>query len=223
MTAASTVPDLAERVAPGRTALLLIDFSNDFVHPQGQAATIGGRDVRPARGVLPVAAALLDGARAAGVTVVHCQHTTLRGGASDSPVWRDARSRAGYSAPRICLDGTWGQAIVDELAPVPGDHVVQKYRYGAFTGTRLELLLRSLGIGTVVAAGVSTNVCVDTTAREAFAREFAVVLASDACASWDMTLHDATLRTAGQRFAVIATAAAVREAWAATPTDGSTP
>jgi ureidoacrylate peracid hydrolase len=223
MTAAPAPVRVADRVAPATTALLLIDFTNDFVHPEGQAAVIGGRDLGPARSVLPAAAALLAAARAAGATVVHCQHTTLRDGASDSPVWRDARSRAGYSAPQICLDGTWGQEIVAELAPAPGDHVVQKYRYGAFTGTRLELLLRSLGITTVVCAGVSTNVCVDTTAREAFAREFSVVLAADACASWDMTLHDATLRTAAQRFAVVADTAAIREAWSAPSPDGSTP
>ncbi|MET0134015.1 MAG: cysteine hydrolase [Kibdelosporangium sp.] len=204
---------LAERIRPVGTALLMIDFSNDFVDPAGKAAVVGGRDVSPARGVLPVAAELLIAARAAGVTVVHCQHTTLRDGASDSPVWRDARSRAGYSAPDICLDGTWGQEIVAELRPEPGDHVVRKFRYGAFTGTQLELLLRSKEISTVVCVGVSTNVCVDTTMREAFSREFAVVVAADACASWDMTLHDAALRTAGQRFAVVSTSHDIVAAW----------
>lgn len=203
----------AERIRPGRTALLLIDLTNDFVHPEGKAATVGGRDVGPARRVLPVAAALADAARAAGVTVVHCLHTTLPGGGADSPVWRDARSRAAYSAPDICLDGTWGQAVADELAPRPGDHTVKKYRYGAFTGTNLELLLRSLGHDSVVCCGVSTNVCVDTTAREAFAREFYVTIAADACASWDMELHEAALRTADRRFALVASTGDIRAAW----------
>jgi nicotinamidase-related amidase len=204
---------LAERIRPGRTALVLIDLTNDFVHPEGKAAKVGGRDVGHAQRVVPVAAALAAAARAAGVTVVHCLHTTLPDGGADSPVWRDARSRAAYSAPDIGLDGTWGQAVVDELMPCAGDHLVKKYRYGAFTGTSLELLLRSLGHDSVVCCGVSTNVCVDTTAREAFAREFYVTIAGDACASWDMELHEATLRTADRRFALVATSRDIQAAW----------
>jgi nicotinamidase-related amidase len=202
-----------DRIRPDRTALLLIDFSNDFVDPRGKAAVIGKRDVSHAAPAIARAAQLLAVARARGVTVIHCLHTTLLGGAGDSPVWRDARSRATYSATDICLDGTWGQQPVDDLAVAPGEVVVKKLRYGAFTGTELELVLRSSGLDTVVCAGVSTNVCVDTTAREAFAREFYVHIVEDACASWDMTLHAAALRTAAQRFATVASASEYIDSW----------
>lgn len=204
------------RIAPERTALLLIDFSNDFVDPAGKAATVGGRDISHAVPAIANAARMLDAARAAGTTVIHCLHTTLTEGRSDSPVWHDARSRATYSAVDVCEDGTWGQEPVAALAQQPGDLVVKKYRYGAFTGTELELVLRSTGLDTVVCAGVSTNVCVDTTAREAFAREFYVHVAADACASWDMDLHRASLLTAAQRFAVVADTAAFETAWSGT-------
>ncbi|MEU4226061.1 isochorismatase family cysteine hydrolase [Nonomuraea sp. NPDC026600] len=204
---------LADRLRPDRTALILIDLSNDFVHPLGKAATVGGRDVRPAQQILPAAGRLADAARQAGVAVIHCQHTTLPAGASDSPVWRDARSRASYSAEDICLDDSWGQAIVDELAPQPGDHIVKKYRYGGFSGTNLELILRSLRRDSVICCGVSTNVCVDTTAREAFSRDFYVTIAADACASWDMNLHAAALLTADRRFALVAPVEDIRAAW----------
>lgn len=203
----------AEQLAAGRSALLLIDLSNDFVDPQGKAARIGGRDVSHAAKAVRRAAELAAAARAAGVAVIHCLHTTLPGGASDSPVWHDARSRATYSAVDICLDGTWGQEPVAELAPHADDHIVKKFRYGAFTGTNLELLLRSLSLDTVVCAGVSTNVCVDTTAREAFSREFYVHIAEDACASWDMTLHDGALRTAAQRFATVSMTDEISRTW----------
>lgn len=213
--ARSGVPvTLAERLRPDRTALVLIDLSNDFVHPAGKAAVVGGRDVSHAARVLPAVARLAAAARAAGAVVIHSQHTTLPGGAGDSPVWRDARSRAAYSAEDICLDGSWGQAIVDELAPEPVDHVVKKYRYGGFGGTNLELVLRSLGRDSVICCGVSTNVCVDTTAREAFAREFYVTIPSDACASWDMDLHAAALATAERRFARVVAVEDVVAAWA---------
>lgn len=208
----------ARRFAPDRAALLLIDLSNDFVHPDGKAAVVGGRDVSHAHRAVTRAAWLATAARSAGVTVIHCLHTTLPDGSSDSAVWRDARSRATYSATDICLDGTWGQQPVDELRPAPTDLVVKKFRYGAFTGTNLELVLRSRGIDTVVCSGVSTNVCVDTTAREAFSREFFVQIAADACASWDMSLHHATLATAAQRFATVVDVDALVEAWQHTPT-----
>lgn len=209
------------RVDPSRTALLLIDFSNDFVDPAGKAAAVGRRDVSHAVPAIANAKRLLEAARAAGVAVIHCLHTTLPGGRADSPVWHDARSRATYSAVDICEDGTWGQEPVADLARASGDLAVKKYRYGAFTGTELELVLRSLGLDTVVCAGVSTNVCVDTTAREAFAREFYVHIAEDACASWDMDLHRASLLTAAQRFAVVADTAAFETAWSEAQTEGT--
>lgn len=209
------------RVDPRRTALLLIDFSNDFVHMEGKAAVVGKRDVSHAVTAIANAKRLLHAARAAGVTIIHCLHTTMPGGEADSPVWRDARSRATYSAVDICQDGTWGQEPVADLAREPGDLVVKKFRYGAFTGTELELILRSLCLDTVVCAGVSTNVCVDTTAREAFARDFYVHIAKDACASWNLELHTASLLTAAQRFAVVADTTAFENAWLDTETEGT--
>ncbi|MFC7548684.1 cysteine hydrolase family protein [Plantactinospora sp. GCM10030261] len=209
----ATDAPLSARVRPSTTALLLVDFCNDFVDPAGKTAVVGGRDVSHAQRVLPAAARLAAAARRAAVPVIHVLHTTLPGGASDSPAWRDARSRAAFSAPDICRLGTWGQQAVAALAPEPGDHVVHKYRYGGFTGTNLELVLRSLGRQTVVCCGVSTNVCVDTTVREAFARDFFVTIAADACASWDMDLHAAALATAAKRFAVVADVDDIRAAW----------
>ena len=204
---------LDERIHPRRTALLLVDLSNDFVHPDGKAAKLGGRDVGPAAEAVVNAARLAQSARAARVPVIHALHTTLPDSASDSPVWHDARSRATYSAVDICLDGSWGQQPVSDIGQLPGDLVVKKYRYGAFTGTHLELVLRSLGRDTTVICGVSTNVCVDTTAREAFSREFYVHIPEDACASWDMRLHEASLRTAEQRFAIVNRTEHIIEAW----------
>lgn len=205
---------LQEKVRPEHTALLLVDMCNDFVHPDGKTAQRAGRPVEHAAPAIPVMARLLESARSAGVLVVHCQHTTLPDGASASGPWLDARSRATFSVPDIGLAGTWGQEIIAELAPVDGDVVVQKYRYGAFGGTNLDLVLRSSGRRTVVCCGVSTNVCVESTAREAFALDYYVVLPQDACASWDMALHAATLQTAGHRYATVCDAAALEAQWA---------
>lgn len=91
--------------------------------------------------------------------------------------------------------------------------VVQKYRYSAFAGTNLDLLLRSAGVCTVICAGVSTNVCVEATAREAFSADYYVVLPEDACGSWSVPLHEAALETARHRYATVCTTDELAAIW----------
>jgi nicotinamidase-related amidase len=206
----STLPD---KIAPSHTALVLVDMCNDFLSPQGKTATRAGRKLDHAIRVIPVMQRLLAAARAAGVLVVHAQHTTLPDHASDSGPWLDARSRATFSVVDLCVQGSWGQQIIDDLAPIESDVIVQKYRYSAFAGTSLDLVLRSAGVKTVVCAGVSTNVCVEATAREAFSADYYVVLPEDACGSWSAELHTATLETAGHRYATVCAADEIIGLW----------
>jgi ureidoacrylate peracid hydrolase len=206
---------LSAKVTPGHTALVLVDMCNDFLHPDGKTATRAKRPLDHARRVLPAMRELLHAARRADVLVVHAQHTTLADHRSDSGPWLDARSRATYSVEDICLQGTWGQRIVDELAPVDRDVIVQKYRYSAFAGTNLNLVLRAAGARTVVCAGVSTNVCVEATAREAFSADYYVVIPEDCCGSWSTPLHEATLATAGHRYAQICASRDIIDVWQA--------
>jgi ureidoacrylate peracid hydrolase len=204
---------LEQKVAPGRAALLVIDMVNDFVDPKGKTATLAKRPLDHARSVIPRQQQLLQAARAAGLFVVHVQHTTLRNHLSDSGPWLDARSRATYSVVDICLEGTWGQQIIEELSPRPEEIVVQKYRYSGFAGTNLDLVLRTARCETVVCCGVSTNACVESTAREAFSHDYYVVIPEDACASWDRSLHDATIKSAAARYASICTVGDLVQAW----------
>lgn len=204
---------LAEKLLPAQAALLVVDMVNDFAHPDGKAAREGGRPLEHIRAIIPAIATLLDDARRAGALVAHVQHTTLPDDMSSSGPWVDARLNAPYSAVEVCLAGTWGQEVIQELTPLAGEAVVQKHRYGGFHGTNLDLILRSAGIQTVVCCGASTNVCVEATAREAFARDYYVVLPGDACGSWDVTLHDATLRTAASRYAAVCTVAEIGQLW----------
>ena len=211
--AAEVLGTLAEKIVPAGCALLVVDMENDFVHPSGKTATRGKRPLDHIHAIVPHIRLLMDGARAAGAHVVHIQHTTLRNGLSDSGPWLEARRRARYSAADVCLEGTWGHEIIDELRPVPGEAVVRKYRYGAFLGTNLDLVLRSLGVRTTICCGASTNVCVEATAREAFGHDYYVVLPHEACGSWDAALHEATLRTAGYRYAEVCSVPDILEVW----------
>jgi nicotinamidase-related amidase len=216
---ASTPPTirytLADQAAPPHAALLLIDMVNDLVDPAGKAAVRAGRPIAHARAAIAPQRRLLAAARAAGVRVVYVNHTTLPDRAGASGPWLAARSRATYSVEDLCLVGSWGAQVVEELAPRPGDLVVGKYRYSGFAGTNLDLVLRSAGVETVVCAGVSTNACVEATAREAFSLDYYVVFARDACASWDPSLHEATLATAAHRYATVATVDELAAVWPA--------
>lgn len=204
---------LPDKVAPAHTAVLLIDMVNDLIDPAGKAAVRAGRPISHARAAIAPQRALLDAARAAGVRVIYVNHVTLPDRAGASGAWLEARSRATYSVEDLCLAGSWGAQVIDELAPHPGDLTVHKYRYSGFAGTNLDMQLRSAGVETVICAGVSTNACVEATAREAFSHDYYVVYAADACASWDSSLHDATLATAGHRYATLATVEELMTAW----------
>lgn len=205
---------LADQVGPAHTAVLLIDMVNDLVDPAGKAAVRAGRPIAHARAAIEPQQRLLAAARAAGVRVVYVNHTTLPDRAGASGPWLAAREHATYSVEDLCLAGSWGAQPIAELAPEPGDLVVGKYRYSGFAGTNLDLLLRSAGTVTVICAGVSTNACVEATAREAFSHDYYVVYPRDACASWDPALHEATLATAAHRYATVATVSEIAATWA---------
>lgn len=208
-----TLSTLEAKIEPGHTALLIVDMCNDFLDPDGKTAALANRPIGAARTVIPVQQRLCAAARAAGVRVIYLNHCTKTDGSSVSGPWLDARSRATYSVEDVCLEGSWGGRVIVELAPEPGDFVISKYRYSGFAGTHLDATLRANGIRTVVCAGVSTNVCVEATAREAFSLDYYVVIPSDACASWDTDLHEASLRTAAHRYAVVSPALALIECW----------
>ncbi len=209
----SILATLSEKVVPEHTALIIIDMSNDLVDPMGKTAQRAGRPIDHARRVIPAMQTLIDEARDAGAMVVFIQHTTLRDYRGVSGAWLDARTRSTFSVEDLCVEDTWGHEIIKELTPTPDDVIVRKYRYSAFTGTNLAQVLRSAGIRTVVCTGVSTNVCVEATARDAFSQDFYTVYASDACGSWDPSLHDATLRSAGHRYATVVESSEIIDCW----------
>ena len=214
---------LGELVDSPHTALLLIDMQRDFVEPDGVFATLG-IDVSMYRESRPVLAGLLRDARRASVLVIHVQNTALPDHMSDSPAQirfnlRMHAAHRGDGAPlRYSIPGTPGHDFVAELAPLPDELVVRKYRSSAFFGTNLELLLRSNGIKTVVIGGCTTEGCVESTARDAMFSDLYVVIAADGVASDDREQHAASLLLMRHRFD-LATAAEISGVWSAAPTE----
>ena len=190
---------LTEQLTVEKTALLVIDMQRDFLDARGYAAK-AGLNIAPLQAVIPAVHKLLDAARAAGLMIVH----TLEGHVpdlSDCPPYKLARSRnagaeIGSPGPlgRLLVRGEAGHDFIDELQPASGEVVIDKPGYSAFAHTDLDNRLRVRGIDTLLLSGITTEVCVSSTLRDAVDRGYRCITISDACASGFADLHDAALR-----------------------------
>lgn len=178
-------------------ALVVIDMQRDFIEPGGFGASLGN-DVSLLANAVPAVAELLALAREAGWTVVHTRESHAPD-LSDCPSAKRLRGapsmRIGDPGPmgRILVRGEPGNAIIDALAPAPGEIVVDKPGKGAFYATSLDATLRERGITQLVFAGVTTEVCVQTSMREANDRGYDCLLIEEATASYFPAFREATL------------------------------
>jgi ureidoacrylate peracid hydrolase len=199
---------LFEKVDPRQAALVVVDVQNDFCHDDG-AMSKNGADVKPMQLIAPRLNRLIDEAHSAGTLVVFVRTTHSK--ETDSLVWTERHTERRHY---ICADGSWG-AEWFEVSPAPGDHVVLKHRYSGFVGTELDELLRSREITSVVLTGVVTNVCVESTARDAFMRDYFVVVVRDCTATSEPEDHEQALDRIGRTFGVVASADEVAACWTA--------
>jgi nicotinamidase-related amidase len=205
-----------------RAALVIIDMQRDFLEPGGFGETLGN-DISLLKAAVGPCEATLAAARAAGMLVVHTREGH-RPDLSDAPKAKVERGepslRIGAPGPmgRILIRGEPGHDIIPELAPLAGEPVIDKPGKGAFYQTDLELMLRNRGIDTLFVCGVTTEVCVNTTVREANDRGYRCVVIADACASYFPEFHAAGLamiKAQGGIFGWVSQSSAVVEAMAA--------
>ncbi|HCE39252.1 MAG TPA: cysteine hydrolase [Alcanivorax sp.] len=178
------------------TALLMIDLQRDFLDPEGYFARLG-EDTGHGRRVLEPARRLLAAARRAGLRVIHTRegHRPDLSDLNDTKRLRaeSAGAAIGSHGPlgRLLVRGEPGWEIIDSVAPEPGEPVVDKCGNGAFYATDLEQLLRRAGIRNLILCGVTTDVCVSSTLREANDRGFDCLVLEDVCGAARPELHDA--------------------------------
>jgi nicotinamidase-related amidase len=185
-------------LVPATTALVIIDMQRDFLEPGGFGEGLGN-DVSLLQRVIAPLRVVLAAARASGLMVIHTREGH-RDDMSDCPPSKLARGRLefGIGSPgpkgRVLIRGELGHGIVDELAPAAGEVVLDKPGKGAFYATDLELLLRNRGITSLIVTGVTTEVCVHTTVREANDRGFECLVLADCVGSYFPEFHEVGLR-----------------------------
>ena len=179
-----------QKLEKGRSALLLLDFQNYSVHPDGYWATREPAVLTQltASRVIGTTERVLTGARAAGLTVIHV-----------GAAWRQGSPDMNVSSPGAAsyrdrsIEGTWGADFSEPLRPVPGELVVWKRGISALSGTDLDRLLRLKDINTLALAGVVTNFAIEATAFEAFDRGYRVIVLKDCCTAATDLEHEHSL------------------------------
>lgn len=201
-------PSMAARCC----ALLVVDVQNDFCHSDGALAR-RGLDVRPLQQALPPIVRLIETARAANVPRIYLR--TEHCAWFDDLAWRQRGMASGtLDTDRIPITpaGSWG-ADFYHLAPGPDELVLVKHRHSGFAYSPLELALRAQGCDTIVLAGITTNVCIRTTAVDGLARGFYPILVAECLASSDSSEHAATLSEFPRYMGAVQTLDDMAAAW----------
>ena len=187
---AVTLPARPEalRLDPAQTAVVVIDMQNAYASPGGYV-DLAGFDIAGAAGTIGRIAQVLAVARAADVQVIYLQNgwdpDYVEAGTAGSPNWHKSNALKHMRAVpdlagQLLARGGWDYALVDALAPQPGDITLHKTRYSAFFNSQLDSVLRARGIRTIVFVGIATNVCVESTLRDGFHLEYFGVMVEDA-------------------------------------------
>ncbi|MCB0034640.1 MAG: cysteine hydrolase [Anaerolineales bacterium] len=173
-----------------KTALLLIDLQNDFLHEAGAYAR-GGQRLPDAAALLERVVPLVQAVRAAGGTIISTQFTLVPGRGGEPLIAPHLQQLRPFLRKGDFCPGSWGHSVVEELQPV--DFVIEKVAYSAFYQSRLEFVLRKIGVEQLLMAGIVTNGGVASTLRDAHVHGYDTVLVHDGCAAFTAAAHQETV------------------------------
>jgi nicotinamidase-related amidase len=184
------------KLNPKKAALLVIDMQNDFINKGSMVYT------EMAEAIVPNLKRLILSCRKAKIPVIYTAHIhqdpAVDGGMT-AQWWLELKDK------KVLVAGSKGAEIYSEIAPKPDEKVIYKHRYSAFYNTDLEIALRGLGITDLIISGVMTNICCESTARDAFFRDFRIFVLADGTGSGEEIFHISSLRALAYGFAYVTT------------------
>ena len=190
------MPPIEFDIDPNLTALLVIDMQNGFAAPDG---TLGkaGFDISMTRGMVPNIQRLVDAAHAAGMPVFWSRQVHYPDDKTRTQRLIPGHLARGAGRSMLCARGTWDAEIIDELQPYvqPGDEVFEKHRASCFYSSNFEARLRIHGVRMLIVSGTTASFCVDSTIREAYARDLDVIVPGDAISDTEIEATRAVLRS----------------------------
>lgn len=198
------------RIDPRKARLLIVDVQNDFLADGGWFAR-SGQELGLMRRAVDDLAEFIPVARAAGVRPIFIQAIYDERWLSKPMLER--HELVGFDT-RHCQSGTWGAEFY-RVAPEPEDDVIVKHRYSAFIGTELDPLLRAQGVETLIMTGITSNVCVESTARDGYMLDYHIVVVEDLSATYAAAAHEATLNNIRRAFGRVATSDDLIAGWTA--------
>jgi ureidoacrylate peracid hydrolase len=188
---------------------MVIDVQNDFCHPEGAQAK-QGKEISAMTAVVPNIITLIEEGRKARLQILFiraCHNKFTR-----SEAWEN--KKGGPDVPHLCDEGSWG-ADFYMIKPLPDEHIIFKSRYSAFIGTDLDIILRCTGIKTLILSGVTTNTCVESTARQGFMMDYNIVFLEDCTATHYIEEHKAALNNIEQNYGFVTSSTELFKIWAA--------
>ncbi len=201
--------DLKERCDPTKAALLVVDVQNDFCHPEG-AFGRAGKDMRAIQDMIPRLAEFCLHARNVEIPIIFVR--TTHDETTSSEAWLARKTQTGGEKFPACINHTWGAEFY-KIQPQPHDVVITKHRYSAFIGTNLQQVLAAKRRDRLILAGVATNVCVESTARDGLMLDYHIVMAADCTATTDVLAQAASESNVRQNFGWVANMADILKAW----------
>jgi ureidoacrylate peracid hydrolase len=173
-----------DKIDPHTTSLIVVDAQNDFVHPEGKFGRFGLAE--QAKPTIDKLKKVIESCRKAGIPIIY----TVTQYSED---YKDAGSMHRVIELEALKIGSWGAKIIDDVKPKPNDIIIEKRRHSAFYNTNLEDVLKTLKINTLIFTGYATNVCVESTVRDAKYRDLNCIVISDCTASFNERMHNFSL------------------------------
>lgn len=206
--AGTELPLPPERVDPATTRFLVVDVQNDFC-AEGGWFDKHGNDLTLIHEAVDRLLGFIDVARSVGMPPIFIR--AIYDEIYLSPPMLERHARTGLGTDH-CQSGTWGAEFF-RVAPRDDELVITKHRYSAFKDTELGALLRAQRVESLILAGITSNVCVESTARDAYMLDYHVVFLSDGSATYQAEAHEATLANIRRAFGIVASVSEVTEAW----------